>query len=142
MTKLNVTGQPNETTLRFLPSGEMVAFVRREGADKQAWIGTSKAPYKDWGWKPAGHQVGGPNFIVLPDGQMVGGGRDYRKTPNHTTALGMLSRDAYSPELQLPSAGDNSYAGFVFYQDQLWTSYYASHEGKTNIYLARIKVKP
>ncbi len=141
LTKLNVTGQPNETTLRFLSNGEMVAFVRREAADKQAWIGTSKAPYKEWTWKPSGHQVGGPNFIVLPDGRMVGGGRDYRKSPNHTTALGMMTTTEYKPELQLPSAGDNSYAGFVWYKNMLWTSYYASHEGKTNIYLAKVKLK-
>ncbi len=144
VTVLPVSGRPNETTIRFLPSGECMAFVRREGpaaAHRQAWIGVAKAPYTDWQFKESGHQIGGPNFIVLPDGSMIGGGRDYRGSPKNVTRVGMLTRDAYSPELELPSTGDNSYPGFVWDHGQLWTSYYSSHEGKTSIYLARIKRK-
>ena len=40
--------------------------------------------------------------------------------------------------LKLPSGGDCSYPGLVFYQNELWVSYYSSHEGKTAIYLARV----
>ena len=42
--------------------------------------------------------------------------------------------------LALPSGGDTSYPGLVWHDDMLWVSYYASHEGKTNVYLARVKV--
>jgi hypothetical protein len=42
--------------------------------------------------------------------------------------------------LTLPSGGDTSYAGMVWHDGVLWVSYYASHEGKTAIYLARVKV--
>jgi hypothetical protein len=139
---LPVQGRPNETTIRFLPNGDCMAFIRREGPEpdrKQAWIGVAKAPYTDWKFKEAGHQIGGPNFIVLPDGSMIGGGRDYRGAPKHVTAIGTITQDAYSPELQLPSAGDNSYPGFVWENNELWTSYYSTHEGKTSIYLARIR---
>ena len=145
VTVLPVNGRPNETTIRFLPGGQCVAFIRREGPEadrKQGWIGISKAaPYKDWTFKPAGHQIGGPNFIVLPDGSMVGGGRDYRKAPKHVTAIGNFTLDGYSPDVELPSAGDNSYPGFVWEKGVLWTSYYSTHEGKTSIYLARIRRK-
>ena len=58
-------GRPNETTVRFRKNGDCVALVRREASDKMAWIGVSPAPYKEWKWKPAGLQIGGPNFIVL-----------------------------------------------------------------------------
>jgi hypothetical protein len=142
VTVLPVDGRPNETTIRFLRSGECVAFIRREGpqADrKQAWIGIAKAPYRDWKFQPAGHQIGGPNFIVLPDGALVGGGRDYRKAPKHVTAIGTLTLDGYTPEVVLPSGGDNSYPGFVWEKGVLWTSYYSSHEGKTSIYLAKVR---
>src|SRR3954452_11894775 len=44
VTHLDVPGHPNETTLRFLPDGQMVALVRREGGNKLGWIGTSRAP--------------------------------------------------------------------------------------------------
>ena len=54
---------------------------------------------------------------------------------------GMLTPAAYSPALRLPSGGDNSYPGFVWYKDRLWTSYYSSHEGKTSVYLAKIALR-
>lgn len=46
----------------------------------------------------------------------------------------------YEPVLTLPSGGDTSYAGMVWHEGSLWVSYYASHQGKTAIYLARVKV--
>jgi hypothetical protein len=44
--------------------------------------------------------------------------------------------------LTLPSGGDTSYPGLVFYEGLLWVSYYSSHEGKTSIYLAKVKLPP
>ena len=38
---LSVPGQPNETTLRFMPDGEMVALVRREAGDRLAGSGAA-----------------------------------------------------------------------------------------------------
>ena len=43
--------------------------------------------------------------------------------------------------LELPSGGDTSYPGLVWYDGILWVSYYSSHEGKTSIYLAKLTVK-
>ena len=42
--------------------------------------------------------------------------------------------------LALPSGGDTSYAGLVFHDGLLWVSYYSSHEQKTSIYLAKVKI--
>ena len=33
----------------------------------------------------------------------------------------------------------SGYAGMVWYENMLWVSYYSSHEGKTSIYLAKVK---
>jgi hypothetical protein len=44
--------------------------------------------------------------------------------------------------LRLPSGGDTSYPGLVWHNDMLYISYYSSHEGKTCIYLAKVKVQP
>ncbi|OQB35591.1 MAG: hypothetical protein BWY09_02248 [Candidatus Hydrogenedentes bacterium ADurb.Bin179] len=55
-------------------------------------------------------------------------------------ALGPLTPEAYTPVLELPSGGDTSYPGLVWYDGLLWVSYYASHEGKTSIYLAKVKL--
>jgi len=43
--------------------------------------------------------------------------------------------------LKLPSGGDTSYPGLVWYEDMLYASYYSSHEGKTSIYLAKVKIE-
>jgi hypothetical protein len=42
--------------------------------------------------------------------------------------------------LKLPSASDTSYPGLVRPNDMLYMSYYSSHEGKTSIYLAKVKI--
>ena len=42
--------------------------------------------------------------------------------------------------LKLPSGGDTSYPGLVVHERLLWVSYYSSHEGKTSIYLARVRL--
>ena len=140
VTTLSVPGRPNETTLRFMPDGEMIALVRREAGDRLAWVGRSRAPYTTWTWHETTHQVGGPNFIRLPDGALWASGRSYPGGPK-TVVARMTLDGGYEPVLTLPSGGDTSYAGMVWHANQLWVSYYASHEGKTSIYLARIEVR-
>jgi len=44
--------------------------------------------------------------------------------------------------LKLPSGGDTSYPGLVWHDGLLWVSYYSSHEGKTSVYLAKVKLPP
>jgi hypothetical protein len=51
-----------------------------------------------------------------------------------------MTPTSYEPALQLPSGGDTSYPGMVWHEGILWMSYYSSHEGKTSIYLARIRL--
>ncbi|HSU55251.1 MAG TPA: exo-alpha-sialidase [Candidatus Dormibacteraeota bacterium] len=141
VTPLQVDGSPNESTLRFLPSGDCVALVRRESGDKQAWIGTSSLPYKDWKWQPAGMQIGGPNFIVLSNDRMVASGRQYNgKLAENRTFVGDMTLHDVNADLIVPSGGDCSYSGMVWHAGILWVSYYSSHEGATDIYLAKVKV--
>lgn len=122
----------SETTLRFLPNGEMVALTRPN------WIGTSKPPYKKWSWTSTGIGMGGPNFIRIPNGELWASARNYEGKA--TTVLARMTTGSYKPELTLPSGGDCSYPGMVWHNDLLWMSYYSSHEGKTSIYLAKIKI--
>jgi hypothetical protein len=131
---LDVPGEPNETTLRFTVDGELIALVRREGGNKNAWIGTSTSPYVAWRWHEAGYRVRGPNFIILPSGDMWAAGRSYVGEP--ATVLSRFGPETYEPVLTLPSGGDTSYPGLVWHEKRLWMSYYSSHEGKASIYLA------
>lgn len=135
---LDLTGRPNETTLRFRPDGTMLALVRREAESRHAMIGSSRPPYTEWTWHETAHQVGGPNFVILPDGRMWAAGRSY--PGGARTVLAHLTPTAYEPVLTLPSGGDTSYPGLVWHEGLLWMSYYSSHEGKTCIYLARIRL--
>jgi len=142
VTRLDVAGRPNEGTLRFLENGDCVALLRREGPgeDRAAWIGRSSAPFTDWQWHSAGMQIGGPNFVVLPGGEMIASGRKYgdRSTGNQTFVGGM-TLNGIEPKLVLPSGGDCSYPGMVWHDGLLWLSYYSSHEGKSAIYLAKVR---
>jgi hypothetical protein len=137
--ELSVGGKPNEATIRFFSDGRARAIVRREGADRQAWIGSSRPPYRAWTWKASGHRMGGPDLIVLPDGRVWAAGRTYVDGQPCVT-LGPLSVSRYAPALVLPSAGDCGYPGLAWYGGFLWVSYYSSHEGSTSIYLARLRM--
>jgi hypothetical protein len=139
VTKFQIPERPNETTLRFLPDDTMVSLVRREAGSKFAWIGASQPPYTDWSWIESKYQVGGPNFIQIPDGSLWGAGRYY--PGGSQTVLARMTTTSYEPVLTLPSGGDCSYPGLVWHDDMLWMSYYSSHEGKTSIYLAKIAME-
>ena len=131
----DIPGFPSETTLRFAPDGEMIALMRR---NETGWIGTSRPPYTQWQWADAGHKLGGPNFIILPNGDMWAGSR--YNDGGAKTALIRMTRDSYEAVLILPSGGDTSYPGMVWHDGLLWMTYYSSHEQGTNIYLAKIRL--
>jgi hypothetical protein len=126
------TWNASETTLRFLPDEQLVALVRPH------WIGTSRPPYREWSWTKMEQNIGGPNFIRLPDGRLWAAARRYLEGGERRTVLARLTPTSYEPVLTLPSGGDTSYPGMVWHDGLLWMSYYSSHEGKTSIYLAKI----
>ena len=86
----------NEATIQFLDDDEMVILLRR---NKTAWIGTSGPPHTPWNWPDTGHQIGGPNFVRLPDGSMWAAGRRYGKKA--TTVLARMTRNSYQVVLTL-----------------------------------------
>ena len=75
----------------------------------------------------------------MPDGSLWAGSRGQTKE-GPKTVLARVTRDSYEPLLALPSGGDNSYPGMVWHDNLLWMSYYSSHEGRTSIYLAKVKL--
>jgi hypothetical protein len=136
---LSVTGKPNETTIRFRSDGKGIALIRREGGDKKCWIGESRPPYTGWRWRPTAHGIGGPNFIVLPDGRMFAAGRFlFGGVPR--TAVARMDTGSIEPLLQLPSGGDCGYPGLAWSGGLLWMSYYSSHEGRTSVYVAKVRL--
>ncbi len=128
---------PNETSLVFAEDDTGYCLLRRGGT---GMIGTSKPPYTEWSWKDLGVPIGGPKMIQLEDGRLLCAVRLYRPKPH--TALAWIDPDLGKMKVvhRLPSGGDTSYAGMVIHDGLLWLSYYSSHQGKTSIYLARLKV--
>jgi hypothetical protein len=131
---------PSEATLRF-DGDTMVCLQRRDGAPNTAQLGTSAPPYTEWKWQDLGVYFGGPNMIRTEDGKgWLAVGRLILDGKAQTVLCRLTPEKGLERLLTLPSGGDNSYAGLVLYQGDLWISYYSSHEGKSSIYLAKVKL--
>ncbi len=131
---------PNETALVFLPDDRALCLLRRDGKPGNGLLGVAAPPYTRWDWKDLGRRIGGPSMILLPDGRLLGGVRLY----DGKVRTALISIDATTGAtrevLSLPSNGDSSYPGLVWHEGELWVSYYSSHEGRTSIYLARVRL--
>ncbi len=134
---LKIPDSPNEATIRFGDRDEMRIVVRNEGGNLMGYLGTAAAPYTDFSWRQVSRQLGGPDLVRTPGGKGVLGSRRY--TNPTRTVFGLLDKDGhFEPRVLVPSADDTSYPGMLIHGSKLWASYYASHEGKSAIYLARI----
>ena len=141
----------NEHAMVFNRSGRSYLLLRRDNGENiregDALLGIADSPYRDWEWKKLGVTVGGPSMIQLDDGRLLTCIRryqenDHRNWGSQWTELGWIDpeKGTYTKGLKLPSKGDSSYAGLIWHNGLLWLSYYSSHEDKTSIYLAKIKV--
>ncbi|MBR5660784.1 MAG: hypothetical protein IKW99_04465 [Bacteroidales bacterium] len=140
VTKIDLPDFPNETTVRFLPDKRMLMMVREDSGDLQGYWGISEPPYTDWSFKKMGLQLGGPDFIVTEDQAIIAGTRSYfLPGSNKTLLLKGTSEGQFKEVCFLPSGGDTSYPGFLIEGDELWVSYYSSHEtDKAAVYLAKM----
>ncbi len=131
-------GYPNESSIIFQPDETALCLLRRDGSPASGQLGLSRPPYTDWKWHDLGAKIGGPHLIQLPNQNLVGVVRLYDGKVR--TAVVSIDTHGVKELLALPSGGDSSYAGLVWHEGLLWVSYYSSHEGKTSIYLARVKL--
>jgi hypothetical protein len=133
-------GSPNETGLVFRKDDTAFCLLRRDGEPSSGKFGISKPPYTEWQWKDLGVKIGGPQMIELPDGRLIAGVRLYDGKVRTSIVQVNPERGTLTELLALPSNGDSSYPGLVWHEGILFVSYYSSHEGKTAIYLARVKL--
>jgi len=140
-------GYPTEVTLRFDTEETCYALVRRDRRGNQpssALLGVSKPDYKKWQWHDLGanfNGFGGPNLIQLPGGHWIGAGRMHDGGAHTALTYIDVKNGTMTRLIKLPSGGDTSYPGLVWHKNVLYVSYYSSHEGKTSIYLVKVKVK-
>ena len=129
-----------EATLRAGDAGVLHCLHRRDEGTSTALLGTGRPPWKEWTWKDCGFYFGGPN-VLLHGGRWYAAGRWMVGPPRTVLARVGWERGTLEPVLELPSGGDTSYPGLVSQGNELWISYYSSHEGKTAIYLARVETE-
>ncbi|MSU62615.1 MAG: exo-alpha-sialidase [Pedosphaera sp.] len=130
---------PNESSIIFDPDDAAFCLLRRDGKPGAGLLGTARPPYTNWEWKDLGSKIGGPHMLRLSDARLLAAVRLYDGKVR--TSLCWITRDGRMTEfLKLPSGGDTSYAGLAWSDGLLWVSYYSSHEEKTAIYLAKVKL--
>ncbi|QDU56889.1 sialidase family protein [Aeoliella mucimassa] len=133
------SGWPTEARIRFAEDGSAFCLQRVDRDTPTSLLGKSKAPYTEWTWTDLKQRVGGPNFVQLPSGHWIGCGRLTEEGRSYTVVFELkVDSDEIVPLVRLPSGGDSSYPGMVIHDNQLWISYYSSHEGSTKIYLSRL----
>jgi hypothetical protein len=129
---------PNESATVFRKDDTALCLLRRDRESATALLGRARPPYREWEWKDLGVRVGGPQMIET-GGELIAATRLHGPV---RTALSRVDPEAgkLTEFLTLPSGGDTSYPGLVMHAGLLWVSYYSTHEGKTSIYLARVKL--
>lgn len=132
----------DETAFLIEDDGTLLALSRTHG-NEDAQLARSRPPYHDWERKHLDRAVGGP-LLAKWQGHYLVGGRNTSGKQAYTS-LGWLIGDRFQEIAKLPSAGDNSYPGFVPLDEKRGlVSYYSSHEkdesGKpiTAIYLTEL----
>lgn len=130
---------PNEHGMVLLGDQTALCLLRRDGKPGHGLLGESGPPYRNWKWKDVGVRIGGPAMIELPDGRLLAVVRLYDNKVRTSVCSVDRGTGKLAELMALPSGGDTSYAGVVWHEGVLWISYYSSHEGKTSIYLARVR---
>ncbi|MGE5296041.1 MAG: exo-alpha-sialidase, partial [Solirubrobacterales bacterium] len=126
--------------------GTCYALVRRDAQGQvpcSAILGVSGGDFTKWQWHDLGTEFngfGGPNFIQLPSGQWLAAGRMHQDGVHTALCQIDMAEHKMTKLLKVPSGRDTSYPGLVWHNGLLYMSYYSGHEGKTSIYLAKIKI--
>lgn len=138
--RLSQAGYVNESGLVFDAQNRAICLLRRDPlwqTDERALLGISHPPYTQWQWQVTNCRIGGPVSFIY-QGQHYAVVRLYDGRVRTSVVSIDLQTGQITEKLVLPSGGDTSYAGIVLVQEQLWLSYYSSHEGKCAIYFAKV----
>lgn len=142
---IDLKGKPNEATLRFLPGGQMMALIRKEGGDRQGLIGLSSFPYSNWDFTPCGYRLGGPDFRLIDGDRGVFATRFVKELGGDAfedeVYAGILDSKGFKEKVLLPSGGDCGYPGICLQGNVCYIVYYSSHEGdQSKIFLSKTRV--
>ncbi|MCW5981579.1 MAG: hypothetical protein KIT09_26070 [Bryobacteraceae bacterium] len=131
---------PTEATLLFRSDDSALCLVRRDAGTGTACLGISRPPYRAWQWRDLDVRMVGPDLIELPDRRVVAAASIPDGQPRMALSWLDPNESASREFLTLPSTGGNGYPGLAWHDSFLWVSYRSSHEGKSAIYLAQVRV--
>ena len=135
----------NEATIGFKPDGAMIALIRTQ---KHRLVATSTklGGYKDWEYTLLPFRLGGPNFLIKPDEEMIAGTRHFFLEKDNSldmgTVIAYMDEKRLIPLLRLKSEQDNSYPGMVLEESgDISFLYYSkgSDDQSCDLYIVRIK---
>ena len=132
----------SETTLYFDAKGRATAFLRQKYGSPPCQVLEADPPYAEWKSRPAGvpHLSGHSVHTFRGVTYLLSRTMD-PKTRQAGQMIYTYSDGKMHPYCALPAGGDCAYAEAVESGDDMLVSYYSSHEGATNIYLALVPLK-
>ncbi len=144
LTLLKTEGFANETAIQF-DGDEMILLVREEKHKDfgLSHLGKALPPYTDWQWINTDLRLGGPCFLIMPDGNYLVGSRDYQESQLGCALFSMTPEGKTKRLYRFEAGKDCSYTGLVMENETLYVSYYSSHDGGIgNIYFQTLPVEP
>jgi hypothetical protein len=137
----------DETVFLFEPDGSILAIGR---CKPNAQLLKSAPPWTKWERRDFEQHIGGPLLMKWGDRYIAGGRKEGPKTSLHWLDPDAADAADFLTEFaELPSAGDNSYPGFIELSPTRGVvSWYSSHEQNekgetiTAIYMADLEIRP
>ena len=130
----------SETTVLRSDGDQLTAFIRTKYS-VAGHIMEAMAPYAEWKERPAGVHLSGHSIHTFEGVTYLFSRTMDDAGANQGTMIYTYEEGSLKPYCQLPAGGDCSYPEAVQTDGEMLVSYYSTHEGDTNIYLARVPLK-
>jgi len=140
ITKIEVDGLFDESTLRFDQKGRMYALINREDGDKRGTLGMSDWPYRKWSFHKMNDNPDRYNFTIV-NKKIVMVAPGMSKPELHTGILTVNKNGDLEELVKLPIGKKSCYPGILTEPGNLLVSCCSAHEGKSAIYLIKIPIK-
>lgn len=131
----------SETTLHFGEEGRAIVFLRQKYGSPQAQILESAPPYTEWTARDAGLPHFSGHSVHVFDGVTYLLSRFFGPDKKAGALIYLYEDGKLTPYCHLPSGGDCAYLEAVRDGANMLVSYYSTHEGSTDIYLAEVPLK-
>ncbi len=135
-----------ETVSGFFPGNASLVFQDKAGyclmnRGKSVMVGFAKAPYNEWTWKPLNESIRVNNAIRLPNGQIVVSGELKDEHVRTSLCWFDVKKNQLLEILELPTEGQAVVTGLEVFAGHLFVSHHAAKDGKTGVYLTKVKIK-